>query len=266
MSQRWFRVYDDLISNHKVQRLPAELFKALINLWCLASQNGGLLPSIDEIAFGLRTKTDKAAAIITELRTAGLLDEDETGFRPHNWNARQFKSDVSTSRVKSFRERHRNGGETFHPPFQKRPQIQNTDTETDTEKKETRASRALSVGWPPDYRERFWEAFPNKVGKAHALKSLDKIAVSGVVEWPFMMDSLARYRAKTDDRPFCNPATWLNQERWTDEPRTVIPHSNGKKTLGQACDDLLDKIRTINEPAPICDGESQTFVRQLPAD
>jgi hypothetical protein len=27
-----------------------------------------------------------------------------------------------------------------------------------------------------------------------------------------------RYIGKTDDRPWCNPATWLNQERWADQP------------------------------------------------
>lgn len=33
-----------------------------------------------------------------------------------------------------------------------------------------------------------------------------------------LFPALHRYRTKTDDRPFCNPATWLNQERWLDQP------------------------------------------------
>ena len=44
---RWFRVYDDLVDDPKVQRLDPSLFKALINLWCLTSANGGVLPPID---------------------------------------------------------------------------------------------------------------------------------------------------------------------------------------------------------------------------
>jgi hypothetical protein len=105
---RWFRVHDDLVDDPKVQRLEPSLFKALINLWCLTSSNGGALPPVDEIAFKLRMKTEKVQRVLAELRTAGLIDEDERGARPHNWDERQFKSDVSTSRVKRFRERHRN--------------------------------------------------------------------------------------------------------------------------------------------------------------
>jgi hypothetical protein len=105
---RWFRVYDDLIDDPKVQRLDPSLFKALINLWCLASANDGVLPPIDEIAFKLRMKPEKVQRVLTELRAAGLIDDNEMGARPHNWDARQFISDGSTSRVKRFRERRRN--------------------------------------------------------------------------------------------------------------------------------------------------------------
>ena len=90
---RWFRVYDDLVDDPKVQRLDPSLFKALINLWCLASANDGVLPPIDEIAFKLRMKPEKAQRVLTELTAAGLIDDDETGARPHNWDARQFMSD-----------------------------------------------------------------------------------------------------------------------------------------------------------------------------
>src|SRR5690348_10504973 len=67
---RWFRVYVDLVDNPKVQRLDGALFKALINLWCLASANDGSLPPIDEIAFKLRMKPEKAQRVLTELRAA----------------------------------------------------------------------------------------------------------------------------------------------------------------------------------------------------
>lgn len=131
---RWFRVYDDLVDDPKVQRLPAELVKALLNLWCLASKNGGLLPSVDEIAFKLRMKGGRVDSILDQLRWAGLIDDDETGTRPHNWNGRQFKSDVSNERVKRFRERTCNVTETVTvtPP----------ETEADTDTKQIKNSEA----------------------------------------------------------------------------------------------------------------------------
>jgi hypothetical protein len=105
---RWFRVYDNLIDDPKIQRLDPTLFKALINVWCLASAHGGVLPSIEVIAFKLRIKPEKARRALNDLREAGLVDDDEKGAHPHNWDQRQFISDGSTSRVKRFRERYRN--------------------------------------------------------------------------------------------------------------------------------------------------------------
>jgi DNA-binding transcriptional ArsR family regulator len=102
---RWFRVHNDLVDHPKVQRLDPTLFRVLINLWCLASANDGVLPPIDAIAFKLRMKPEKVQRALTELRAAGLIDDDERGTRPHNWDERQFTSDLSTSRVKRHRER-----------------------------------------------------------------------------------------------------------------------------------------------------------------
>jgi hypothetical protein len=120
---RWFRVYNDLVDDPKVQRLDASLFKALINLWCLASANEGVFPPVEEIAFKLRMKPHKVEQVLTDLRAAGLVDGDERGARPHNWDARQFIGDGSTSRVKRFRERHRNVS----------PAVSETIPETETE-------------------------------------------------------------------------------------------------------------------------------------
>jgi hypothetical protein len=139
---RWFRVYDDLIDDPKVQRLDPTLFKTLINLWCLASTNEGVIPAIDEIAFKLRMKPEKAQRMLSELRAAGLIDDDERGARPHNWDSRQFISDGSTSRVKRFRERHRNVSpavlerhRNVSPAvFGTTPETE-TETETETERK-----------------------------------------------------------------------------------------------------------------------------------
>jgi hypothetical protein len=110
---RWFRVYDNFVDDPKVQRLDPSLFKALINFWCLASANDGVFPSIDVIAFKLRMKPEKALRVLNQLRAAGLVDDDEKGARPHNWDQRQFRSDVSTVRVKRFRERRGNVSTAF---------------------------------------------------------------------------------------------------------------------------------------------------------
>ena len=87
---------------------------------------------------------------------------------------------------------------------------------------------ALAEPWSEADRERFWAEFPNKVGKADAMKAFDKASHKTTPE--ILFPALHRYATKTDDRPFCNPSTWLNQERWLDQP--VV--NNGTRNLNPA--------------------------------
>ena len=106
---RWFRFYESVLSDRKVQMLSPELFKHWVNLLCLCSQNGGKLPSLRDIAFELgRLSESKAAEVLSKLHRAGLLDKLEDGFAPHNWESRQYihKQDPTNSeRQKRYRNR-----------------------------------------------------------------------------------------------------------------------------------------------------------------
>jgi hypothetical protein len=128
---RWFRMYDEVLDDPKVQRLSGDDFKAWVNLLCLASRNDGKLPCAEDIAFALRIDAKKGAAVIGRLVSAGLLLAEDDCFSPNKWNDRQYKSDVSTSRVKRFRERSKTVSETA------------PDTETDTEKNTVDKSTAV---------------------------------------------------------------------------------------------------------------------------
>jgi hypothetical protein len=114
----WFRLYNSMLDDPKVQKLPDGLFKALINLWCIASQNGGVLPPTKDVAYRLRVRPAKASEIVTKLVAAGLLDNDGGAITPHNWSNRQFHSDSSTERSRRSRGRSRNVAAT--PPEQNR--------------------------------------------------------------------------------------------------------------------------------------------------
>jgi hypothetical protein len=108
---RWFRIYEDLVDDPKVQRLDPSSFKSLVNLWCLASANGGVLPPLDVIAYKLRISEKKAQRLVDHFKTETLLDEDQTGLHPHNWSARQHKSDfddpTAAERMRRYRNRQR---------------------------------------------------------------------------------------------------------------------------------------------------------------
>src|SRR5262245_42388456 len=90
-----------------------------------------------------------------------------------------------------------------------------------------------------DYFEVFWQRYPHKVGKADARRAFER-AIREHVSFADLMEGLERYRDKRDDRPWCNPATFLNQARWEDKPNEVNP--DGRSLLA-AADRQTDRLR-----------------------
>lgn len=127
---RWFRFYDDALNDPKVQGLPPTLFKFWVNLLCVASRNDGRIPPLDELKTALKARLDHVEAHLNDLVKRGLVDVKDTHAEPHNWPKRQYKSDISTERVK----RHRNVSKAVPetPP----------ETDTETEKKKDAPKQA----------------------------------------------------------------------------------------------------------------------------
>ncbi len=101
--------------------------------------------------------------------------------------------------------------------------------------------------------DRFWAAYPKKVGKQAARKAFDR------VKTPVETLLTALERQKRSDQwsrdagqYIPNPATWLNQGRWEDElpeagtARNGVPMGGG--TLGEA--ELEAIRRMLEEPEP----------------
>jgi hypothetical protein len=133
--QRWFRFYSAVLHCAKAQQLSDRHYRGWVNVLCAASENDGVLPEITALAFKLRMRPIDAGLLLQALSKAKLLDQLADGrFMPHDWNEHQYVSDVSTKRVKAFRERSRNVSET--------PSDTDTDTDADTEQKQSRAEAA----------------------------------------------------------------------------------------------------------------------------
>lgn len=106
----WWRAHDEAVDDPKLQLIPDSLFRAWFNVMCLCSANEGVLPPVDQVAFKLRMTQAKASKVVDELVDVKLLDLVDGKFQPHNWNERQFKSDVTdptnAERQKRYRKRH----------------------------------------------------------------------------------------------------------------------------------------------------------------
>lgn len=133
---RWFRFYDEALDDPKVQRLSPHLFKAWVNLLCLAADRNGALPNNDDVAFRLRLSCQDAESVTSDLILAGLIDIGANGERSmHNWAGRQYASDSSAERVRKHREKNKkhacNGDGNVTVTAQNRTEQSRADSDTE---------------------------------------------------------------------------------------------------------------------------------------
>jgi hypothetical protein len=76
--------------------------------------------------------------------------------------------------------------------------------------------------------ELWWKAYPHKVGK-EAARQKYRLALARASPEE-LLAGVQRYVAdKPPDRPWCNPATWLHQSRWLDEPAPPVANGHDRQ-------------------------------------
>ena len=157
--------------------------------------------------------------LLLELETNGVFSRDEDG----TIYSRRMRRDHAKA-VKD-KENGRGGGNPtlkagVNPPDN--PTVNGGDKAQKPEardqrldKKDTREDALL-----PAF-EAFWKIWPNKVGKPAALKSYRSAIARGATPEEITAGVWAYIRDKPPDRSWLNPATFLNQNRWEDQPAQV---------------------------------------------
>jgi hypothetical protein len=123
-------------------------------------------------------------------------------------------------------------------------ELQNTELFNNTEDC-GRELVPVSASWPANAWEAFYTGYPHKVGRAAAKKAFDSARKKFSASVPFsdILAGLTRYiETKPPDRPWCNPATWLNQQRWADEPAAVAS-VNGSRATRTTMLDVANELR-----------------------
>lgn len=144
---RWFRMYDEMLDEPKVQLLSPELFKAWINILALASRHRGKLPPLSAMAFSLRMSPTEMQSKLDELVLAGLIDVmPDKSLEPHNWSSRQWASDDSKERVREHRSRKKQSTDVTAGNGDVTVTVTPPDTDTDTE---TEADNSPPAGLDP---------------------------------------------------------------------------------------------------------------------
>lgn len=123
---RWFRMYNELIDDPKVDKMSDKTFKFFVFTMCLASeedQEGYINLTERDISWRLRMRSKTIKTSIKELIDLKIIANNNGHLQLINWNKRQFKSDDVNVRVKRYRKRY---NETLHETA---PEQNRTDTE-----------------------------------------------------------------------------------------------------------------------------------------
>ena len=135
----WLRLYTDTVDNEKIRLLAFEDRWHYIAILCCMQQgilkeNDNLLIRKLSVKLGLQLR--EVEEVKRRLIEVNLIDEN---FIPSGWNKHQFKSDLSTDRVRKYRESKAKQERNVSETLQKRKcNVIDTDTDTDTDTEQTK--------------------------------------------------------------------------------------------------------------------------------
>ncbi len=127
--------------------------------------------------------------------------------------------------------------------------------------------------------DEFWKAYPRKESKPKARTAFEKIKPDEELLRK-MLDSIEKWK-KTDQwqedggRYIPHPSTWLNQQRWEDEPMASASQNKPKKVLPvqdfqqrsyDHIDEFYQKVTELQIVESLSDEEAQKKARQFIID
>jgi hypothetical protein len=250
----WLRLYAEVPDDPKVMKLSPATFRNWICVLCIASRYGGILPTMEDTAFNLHMTKAKAARAISELISAGLLDQTDLGLRPHAWDRRQFKSDSSTERSRKSRS---SGDEcnapcdvpaTSHATDQIQIQKQKQTVSYGTPLPPSETSPPLDVAFSD-----LLKAWPGTRNARFASGVWSEYVRQGVITEENIGDIMAgfgRYREsavweREDGRFIVSFDNWLRQKLWKDRP---APSAEAKARMRKRSNTGTDALAEYAPP------------------
>jgi hypothetical protein len=243
----WIKFHKSLLDDPEWFELSDAASRMLANCWLLASEGNGILPSLKKVAFRLRMTEERAAELISQL---------------NHW----LEDDASTMLAKRKHVAPKSLSET------------ETETETDDDGGVARAREplvskeaceladevAVVVGHDPKHPPPAW---------CGAAMTVSKWLREGWGRDVILVGVRGAMANKRDGPPVS--IRYFERAIATEVARQKTPlpvveiqsgKPNGKRTVHQAADDALARIRALNVDAPgIRDPTSESTVRLLPA-
>jgi hypothetical protein len=181
----WIKLYKKLLDDKNWHELDSDAAKCLISLWLLASETGGDLPDVKEIAFRLRVQEKLIKTYISKL-SHWLIQDDIELISDITLISDDHKEDIN--KIPLARSVSVSVSNTYFDVFWKA-----------YPKKVGKG--AAETSWA---RAKINGEFDSVLAALELQKQSD--------QW------------RKDDGQFIpNPATWLNQKRWEDGETTAAP-------------------------------------------
>lgn len=111
MKNSWIKLYHEILSDPKMGKMSDHLYRRTIEIFLIAGQEerDGYLPSINDIAWLLRTNVTDIKKVLDELRTLDIVSIDLTesgpgGYYVTNFVERQSQQLSDAERAKKYRD------------------------------------------------------------------------------------------------------------------------------------------------------------------
>lgn len=258
------------LGKRKIQSMPGDLFKFWANLMMLAAKNDrdGMLPSLEDIDYELRTESSVTISMTDELVRRELLDRLKSGLRIHDWEEWQVRGYSSRDRTRAWRERKRDADVTISDvtvTSQATEDVTKSDVaelekrreEKEKEKKKTRVAKPPEPPFdPPDWVPRTeWDELVAIRKKKRAINTPHALAL--------VVRELEKLRAAGDD-----PKLVLEQairrsytDVWPLSQTDARPSKNGRNsTYSQG---MPGQKSTTGQPPPETEADRQRVAANM---
>ena len=234
----------------------------------IMSHRPGWNLSINSIAHQNNVGRDKVRRILDELIEAGYLERSES--QAHNDKGHLAGYDYITCDPSALaQDPHKAEPHKVEPtkaigPPKKTNLKEHYKKQEDNRERKPKVMRAEIGSHSLDGFETWWTAYPLKKGKGEARAAYVKACKK--VSGERLQEAVEDFRDDPNkgDTYLPNPATWLNQERWDDDPYQVLAVKARKMTNAEEGALLSQKYR---EEESLALGEGNPVVAgQLEAD
>jgi predicted phage replisome organizer len=210
----WLKLQDGFFDSKRIKKLRkiagGDTYTIIyLKMQLLAMKRDGVLEYSGledsfaaELALDLNEEPDNVSVTVSYLLSCGLLEtaDNREYFVPYSVENTGSEG-TSAKRMRQLRERH----------------ASQSDGEIEIEIEIDKENTPL----PPKGAEkfdRFWTAYPKKVGKEAARKAMAKVkAPIETILTAIEQQKRSEQWTKDNGQFIPNPATWLNQGRWEDE-------------------------------------------------